>query len=357
MNETSLRRKRIEIINMKKNVERLEKMNEFIYEKFLTENKDKSYKELLIVRDNLIKEIQQFEALINYKPSNEEVEKYEVCLYLLTQISMLILDKYNQKNNINLSPVIPQKHYLILMKEFLEEKGFQLEDSILIHLKEREEGKKFSTSEHIRGFIYALLTNQTKWKRIEEHLPEIDALFFDYDVDKLKATPPEYFYQEIFKIKCGNISTKAQMEALKNNIEIFEKIKKAYGNIDAFVTSEPVAEVVKMLSKENSCYKLKMMGEALTWEYIRNVGIDGAKLDTHLRRFFGSNRLGKGKNCVASIEEVMKQVDELSGETGLTKVEIDNLIWSYCADGYGEICTATPHCKFCVIRSFCKYEK
>ena len=40
-------------------------------------------------------------------------------------------------------------------------------------------------------------------------------------------------------------------------------------------------------------YKLHQVGEALAWEYIRNVGIDGAKPDTHIRRFLGSNRMGE----------------------------------------------------------------
>ena len=39
-------------------------------------------------------------------------------------------------------------------------------------------------------------------------------------------------------------------------------------------------------------YKLHQVGEALAWEYIRNVGIDGAKPDTHIRRFLGSDRMG-----------------------------------------------------------------
>ena len=39
-------------------------------------------------------------------------------------------------------------------------------------------------------------------------------------------------------------------------------------------------------------YKLKYVGKALAWEYLRNVGVDGAKPDTHLKRILGSNRLG-----------------------------------------------------------------
>lgn len=40
--------------------------------------------------------------------------------------------------------------------------------------------------------------------------------------------------------------------------------------------------------------------------------------------------------------------------TGLLKAEVDNLIWSFCAEGFGEICTASPCCEQCPIRGRCK---
>jgi len=39
----------------------------------------------------------------------------------------------------------------------------------------------------------------------------------------------------------------------------------------------------------------------------------------------------------------------------LLKAEIDNLIWSFCAEGYGEVCTVKPHCDRCPIKSKCAY--
>lgn len=56
-----------------------------------------------------------------------------------------------------------------------------------------------------------MLTNQTKWHRVEPHLPEIDKIFFDYDPDAILKTEPEYFCKGLFAIKYGNMSTKAQM--------------------------------------------------------------------------------------------------------------------------------------------------
>jgi hypothetical protein len=144
------------------------------------------------------------------------------------------------------------------------------------------------------------------------------------------------------------------MKALHVNIETVESIISEYGSMDAFVTSRPTREIVSLLSGSGSKYKLKQFGPALTWEYLRNVGVDGAKPDTHLRRFYAADRMGTGEHSPATVSEVNEQVAKLSEETGMSKVEIDNLIWSFCADGFGEICTATPHCMSCPIRDWCK---
>ena len=150
------------------------------------------------------------------------------------------------------------------------------------------------------------------------------------------------------------MSTKAQMEALAGNIRTFQKIEQEYGSIDAFVTSDPAAIIAQKLSDPASPYKMKMLGGALAWEYLRNVGVDGAKPDTHLRRFLGADRMGTAIHSPATPDEVHGQVEKLSKATGLYKAEIDTIIWSFSADGYGEMCTATPRCGICPIRKFCK---
>ena len=153
------------------------------------------------------------------------------------------------------------------------------------------------------------------------------------------------------------MSTEAQMLVLADNIRTFYRIEDEYGSVDAFITSEPADVIALKLSKGSSPYKIKRFGEALAWEYLRTMGIDGAKPDTHLRRFLGSNRMGTGLNDPATVKDVREQVEVLSQKTGLLKAEIDNIIWSFCADGYGEVCTATPHCDICPIKEFCNNEK
>ena len=244
--------------------------------------------------------------------------------------------------------------YLETIRSFLESKGLGYDTSLAAEIEKRKAGKHYTIQDHIRGMVYSMLTNQTKWYRVEPHLQEIDKLFYDYDPDKILSAEKGYFCQGILDMKCGNMSTKAQMEALPDNIGTFQRIEDEFGSVDAFITSAPANVIVEKISNGSSPYKMKMLGEALGWEYLRNVGIDGAKPDTHLRRFLGADRMGTGEHSPATVSEVNEQVAKLSEETGMSKVEIDNLIWSFCADGFGEICTATPHCTSCPIRDWCK---
>ena len=212
---------------------------------------------------------------------------------------------------------------VLLMKDELTKSGIidlehDINDVVL-----RQRGKEFGFEEHVRALIYSLLTNQRKWSDVEPKLPHIDRLFFYYDVEKIYAQNADYFEQGIRNLRCGNISIRMQMKGLKENIDVFKRIAKTYGSMDAFVTSNDPYEIVRMISVPGGEYKLKGVGTALAWEYLRNVGIDGAKPDVHMKRFMGANRMGVSLMPEASDDEVFSEVERLSSETGLTKFEID----------------------------------
>jgi endonuclease III len=247
-------------------------------------------------------------------------------------------------------------NFLHEIKSYLESKGLRYEP-VFNAIEARNGGKQFTLSEHIRALIYSLLSNQTPWSRIEPHLREIDQIFRDYDPDFIKSKPGSYFENALFQMKCGNRKTSAQMNSLHENMVTFERLITKFGSLDDFVVSAPAYEIVNLLSRNGSGYKLHQVGDALAWEYLRNVGIDGAKPDLHMRRFFGCKRMGASRHESASVQEVVNRVSELSKETGMSMATIDNLIWSFCADGYGEICTAAPKCRECVIRRYCNEGK
>lgn len=242
---------------------------------------------------------------------------------------------------------------IFLMKNYLSDIGVIDIKNDTNAVKERQKGKEFTFSEHLKGLIYSLLTNQRQWSTVEPKLPQIDKLFFYYDVKSIKSHSGSYFEEGIRKLKCGNRSIKMQMEGLHYNISVFEKISHTYGSLDAYVTSKKPDVIVSEISSGK--YKLKGIGVALAWEYLRNVGIDGAKPDTHLKRFMGSDRMGISKHQEALDVEVINEVRKLAASTGLTPFDIDYIIWCYCANGKGEICTSNPRCNICVIKEYCNH--
>lgn len=241
---------------------------------------------------------------------------------------------------------------IYLMKQELEKRGIiNLNDVSAVSM--REKGKEFGFEEHLKALIYALLTNQRKWADVVPKLPQIDELFFSYDVSKILAFDGEYFERGIRHLHCGNISIKKQMNNLNKNIFTLIDIEEEYGSLDNYVTSKNSDLIVKDIASGK--YKLSGVGPALAREYLRNVGIDDAKPDLHLKRFMGCERMGVSKNEKASDEEVLKEISQISEMTGLTKFDVDYIIWCYCAEGFGEICGATPKCKECVIRKYCRH--
>ncbi len=240
------------------------------------------------------------------------------------------------------------------VKNFLEGRKLLDLDNESTKMQLRKEGKEFTLSEHIEGMVYSLLSAQTVWANIERNKPAINKLFFDFDPELIKKKDYTYFVEGLGRLRCRSRLTNKQMQALHGNIETMERITKEYGSMDAFVTSAPQLEIVTLLSKSGSKYKLNMMGEALIWEYLRNVGIDGAKPDVHMKRILGCNRLGFSRYEEATNEEVIAAMKRLSEETGYYMAQLDYLFWCYCATGKGEICTANPRCSKCVIRDECK---
>ncbi len=222
---------------------------------------------------------------------------------------------------------------------------------LLRNIEDRKNGRVFTFSDNIKGLIYAQLSNQTKWINIVPKLAQIDKLFFYYNKDKIFSMPASYFYDGIFSLKCGNIATRKQMASLRDNIATLEKIENIYGSMDNFYNSYSAATIAKMLS--GGKYKLKYIGYALAWEFLRNVGVDGAKPDLHMCRILSNNRLGYSNRDIATEDEVIKIIDRISANTGYSKALIDILLWSYCAEGYGAVCTASPKCNKCVIGEYC----
>jgi hypothetical protein len=229
---------------------------------------------------------------------------------------------------------------------------------------ERKNGKIYSINEHMNAIIYSLLSNQRPWQHIEENRNKIDKIFFDFDKERLRKTEASYFVESLKEIHCANRSINRQMNGLKDIIDVLDRILERYGKIDDFYNNHPKVKegypyyLVKELADRKNKYKLKNMGIALVCEYFKNIGIDIAKPDTHIMRMLGKNILGFSKNTLAAPEEAIKYIKEIADKNCTSQMEVDALLWLYCADGYGEICTKdNPKCFKCIIKSYCNKSK
>lgn len=245
---------------------------------------------------------------------------------------------------------------LTKIESMLQERHISFDN--LTHLEwiqQRAEGKSFSMSEHIRGMIYSLLSNNRPWEQIEENIERIDKIFFYYDKDKILNTSSDYFTEQIQLIKCGNRNIKKQMNALHDNIHKLERIEKEFGTLDNFVTSGTPIEIADLLANSLK-YKLHTLGLALAMEYLRNVGIDATKPDTHIRRILGKTRLGYSSSEIAGEIEAIEIIDTISEESGYLPSRIDAVFWLFCSDNNGMICTEIPHCELCSLKGkYCNW--
>jgi hypothetical protein len=218
--------------------------------------------------------------------------------------------------------------------------------------EDRERGRPFDLSDHVKGLVLSLLSNQRPWRRIEANRERIERIFFCYDPAKIKMADPGQIEKSLRNIQCGNRSIHKQLASLRTNIETLEMIAGDYGSLDKFVTSACADQIAKMLSAGR--YKLKQIGFTLALEYLRNVGIRAPKSDLHVIRVIGGYRLGfvKGEPDAHKAYKVMVR---LADDAGINRTYLDNLIWVFCAKDYGNICGAAPRCHACLLRAYCAY--
>ena len=216
----------------------------------------------------------------------------------------------------------------------------------------REYQENFTIEDHIRGMVYSMLSSGAKWDRVVDGIDDstgkitpIDELFHNYNMEYILSSSSDFFTERIKEICGATQSTRKQMEALiKNNIPLLSKIENQYGSIDScykkYIAEDSTLKgLIEKLSSPESFFKMNQMGEALNAEYLRNVGYDIAKPDRHIRRILGSKILGCSKYETVPIYEAMDIIQSIAEQMGKHCAEVDYLLWMYCANGYGEVCT------------------
>ena len=220
----------------------------------------------------------------------------------------------------------------------------------LSNIKKRKRGQEYSLSEHVDAMMFSLLSNQRDWGPIEQNADKIRGIFHNFDVEWILTRTPEQLKEivgEVKRIKCGNRQIEKQIAALPENIKTLQKIAEEHGGIDRYYNETPPRDLLRALSAGQSKYKLKQMGVPLVSEYLRNVGIDLVKPDVHVTRLLG--RLGYTEHSPAKDDEALDVCEKIAKVYGIYNVEVDAVLWGYCADGRLKKCTADPDCKGCKV--------
>lgn len=238
----------------------------------------------------------------------------------------------------------------------------------------RENNDAFTLQDHIRAMIYSMLTSGAKWERMEPstsietgQIGLIDEIFFQYDVKSILNASPSSLSAEIKQKKLGTQYLDKQMNALVNvNIPKMLSIEKEHGSLDTFyqtyIEKDPTMKLLlKTLSNETSPNKYVQMDVPLNAEYLRNVGYDISKPDRHICRILSRGYLDCSeyedinKNEIARRYEALDIVTAIAEKAGKHIAETDYILWSFCADGYGQICTVSnPKCNVCSAIHYCK---
>ena len=217
---------------------------------------------------------------------------------------------------------------------------------VIDHINKRARKELYSLSEHVSGMVFSQLSNQRPWKPIQDNAETITRIFHNFNAEILLKMSPEQLngiVNGLKEIKCGNRQITKQVAALQDNIRTLQRIAADHGSIDAYYNETSIDEVRQSLSAGK--YKLKQMGVPLVSEYLRNVGVDIIKPDTHVKRILG--RLGYTKSNPATDDEAFRVCEEIAAEYGVRNVEVDAVLWQYCANSYSPICTSTPKCEEC----------
>lgn len=257
-----------------------------------------------------------------------------------------------------------------LENELLKEEPEKLwnESFIKYQIEKRKKGTTFAIEDHIRAMVYSMLSSGVSWDRIARDtdsetkcIRSVDEVFYHYDTEQLLKCTPEQLRDAIMNIHCGTQSTLKQMEALLSvNIPKLLKLKEEYEIIDNYYQKfikkdNSLKTLITALSNLESKDKMEQMDIALVCEYLRNVGYDIPKPDRHICRILGGKYLAFSEKEKVPQYEAFDIVVKLAELTRKCSAEVDYILWSYCATGYGEVCTVKePRCNVCKMVKYCE---
>ena len=234
-------------------------------------------------------------------------------------------------------------------------------------IEKRNNNGVFSLEDHIRAMVYAMLSATIPWDRVEKNVDLqtgriicMDEIFCNYEAEQLLKCAPDELGSAIQKRGCAGLSTWKQMEALITvNIPKLAAMEKEYGSIDAYYQKYiemdgTLKTLITAFSASGGKDKMVQLDVPLVCEYLRNVGYDLPKPDTHICRILGKDYLAFSSGQPVPQFEALDLVVKMAKLTGKANAEVDCILWLYCAAGGGNICIANqPKCSICEVNNLC----
>ena len=211
----------------------------------------------------------------------------------------------------------------------------------------RENGKQFTTEQHIKAMVYSMLSNGGRWSKFMEYfdidtgeITAVDKIFHGYNPDYILSCNPDDLANNIMGFALGNKSVGAQMRALVfDNVPKLLKFEKEYGSIDnyynTFVEKDTsLKSLVSNLADGKSEDKMTQMAVSLVAEYLRNVGYDIANPNSYIKKVLGCNGLEFTDSEEVQNYDVFDIISETAKLIGKRPAEVDYILWLACSENF-----------------------
>lgn len=225
-------------------------------------------------------------------------------------------------------------------------------------IRARMDGWRPSDAEVVHALLLAFLSAMTDWRRIQESRPELlgllDGRREPRQVAQLSETSLATIEHWFLERRLGSVLLRRQLFWLRSAATVFVRMQNEGGTVDGFFEAarEADQDLVSLLSDQESDWKLPGVGVALAAEFLKNLGYDEFKPDRHTIRMLGPSRLAVCDRLDPL--SVRRHGIALARAAGIPAAELDQMLWLYCARGYGGTCGAEPRCGQCRMRTACR---
>lgn len=202
-----------------------------------------------------------------------------------------------------------------------------------------EQKKDHNTpQEHMRAAVYSIISGGAKWNmhldninQIEKKITNVEKCFEHFSdmetVRKILDEQPNSYFQKYIK---GWRFFKRNIEELKLFADSLDAdVNNRYDEINNGDTT--YFTLVNALSDPNSCYKVKGFGIPLACEYLRNLGYDIPKPDSHICDILFDYSFIPSRSAQ---EEAYYVMLDLAQVLDCSPAKLDYYLWSSCAFGY-----------------------